>query len=173
MKNFTFGLKHISGQTNNVPYALSRRCLILQECQVIVLGFDHLKAIYREDPYFRKIYEACENPMSRDRSPWIEYMLQEKILFKIIQLCIPRCSMRDNLLQEKHSRGLAGHFGQDKTYAQLSSFYYWSSMREDVKRFVEKYRICQYAKGRSWNARLYQPLPIPSQPWDAISMDFV
>ena len=75
MKNFTFGLKHISGQTNNVPYALSRRCLILQECQVIVLGFDHLKAIYREDPYFRKIYEACENPMSRDRSPWIEYML--------------------------------------------------------------------------------------------------
>jgi hypothetical protein len=49
--------------------------------------------------------------------------------------------MRDNLLQEKHIGGLAGHFGQDKTYAQLSSFYYWLGMREDVKKFVEKCRI--------------------------------
>ena len=38
MQNFTFVLKHISGQTNKVVDALSRRCLILQECQVTLLG---------------------------------------------------------------------------------------------------------------------------------------
>ena len=32
MHNFTFVLKHISGWTNKVVDALSRRCLILQEC---------------------------------------------------------------------------------------------------------------------------------------------
>ena len=55
--------------------------------------------------------------------------------------------MRDSLLQEKHGGGLDGHFGQDKTYAQLRSFYYWPGMRADVKKYVEKCRVCQYAKG--------------------------
>ena len=41
--------------------------------------------------------------------------------------------MRDNILQENHSGGLAPHFGQDKTYAQLRSFYYWLDMRELLK----------------------------------------
>ena len=46
-------------------------------------------------------------------------------------------------------------------------------MQTDVKRFVEKCRICQHAKGKSQNTGLYQPLPIPDRPWDAVSMDFV
>ena len=31
----------------------------------------------------------------------------------------------------------------------------------------------KYVKERSQNARLYQSLPIPSQPWDDVSIDFV
>jgi hypothetical protein len=81
--------------------------------------------------------------------------------------------MRDNLLKEKHNGGLARHFGHDKKFAKLSNSYYWSSMREEVKKFVNKCRICQYAKGRQQNTGLYQPLPIPERSWDAISMDFV
>ena len=42
-----------------------------------------------------------------------------------------------------------------------------------MKTFVNKCRICQYAKGRQQNIGLYHPLPIPERPWDAISMDFV
>jgi hypothetical protein len=41
-------------------------------------------------------------------------------------LCIPKCSMRDNLLKEKHNGGLAGLFVHDKTFVQLSNSYYWS-----------------------------------------------
>ena len=36
----------------------------------------------------------------------------------------------------KHSGGLAGHFGTDKTYEQLSHFYYWPKMRIEVDNFV-------------------------------------
>jgi hypothetical protein len=68
---------------------------------------------------------------------------------------------------------LDGHFGHDKTYAQLSSSYYWPGMRSDVKKFVDRCRICQYAKGKQQNTGLYQPFPIPDRSWDAISMDFV
>jgi hypothetical protein len=47
-------------------------------------------------------------------------MIQDRLLFKGNQLCILNCSMRENLLKEKHSGGLAGHFGHDKTFAKLS-----------------------------------------------------
>jgi hypothetical protein len=42
-----------------------------------------------------------------------------------------------------------------------------------VIKFVNRCRICQHAKGKRQNTGLYQPLPIPERPWDAISMDFV
>jgi hypothetical protein len=110
--------------------------------------------MYKEDIDFKEAYEACKNPLLGDRSPWTEYLIQDGLLFKGSQLCIPKCSMRDNLLKEKHNRGLAGHFGHDKTFAQLSNSYYWPSMREEMKKFVNKCRICQYAKGRQQNTGL-------------------
>jgi hypothetical protein len=44
-------------------------------------------------------------------------MIQEGLMFKGNQLCIPKCSMRDKILKEKQSGGLAEHFGHDKTFA--------------------------------------------------------
>ena len=38
---------------------------------------------------------------------------------------------------------------------------------------MEKCVVCQKDKGKTSNACLYTPLPIPSKPWDSISMDFV
>ena len=100
-------------------------------------------------------------------------MIQEGFLFKGNQLCIPKCSMRDNLLNKKHNGGLAGHFSHDKTFSQLSGSYYRSGMRTKVIKFVNRCRICQHEKGKRQNTGLYQPLPILERPWDAISMDFV
>jgi hypothetical protein len=140
---------------------------------VKTLGFEHLKDMYHDDVDFKETYEACANPVLRDRSQWIEYMIQEGLLFKGHQLCIPKCSIRDNFLKEKHNGGLAGHFGHDKTFAQLSNSYYWLGMRIEVINFVNRCRICQHVKGKRQNTRLYQPFPIQKRPWDAISMDFV
>jgi hypothetical protein len=57
---------------------------------VKTLRFEHLKDMYYDDTDFKEAYEACENPMLRDRSRWIEYMIQEGLLFKENQLCIPK-----------------------------------------------------------------------------------
>jgi hypothetical protein len=173
MQNFTFVIKHISSTANKVADALSRKCLLLQEFRVRTLGFDDMRDMYADDLDFTEAYEAAENPVLRDRSQWIEYMIQDRLLFKGNQLCIPNCSMRENLLKKKHSGGLAGHFGHDKTFAKLSESYFWPGMRSEVKKFVDKCRICQHSKGRKQNAGFYQPLPIPDKPWDEISMDFV
>jgi hypothetical protein len=42
-----------------------------------------------------------------------------------------------------------------------------------VERFVAHCTTCQKAKSRLNPHGLYMPLPVPSAPWDDISMDFV
>jgi hypothetical protein len=142
MQNFTFVIKHISGTSNKVADALSRKCLLLQEFKVKTLGFDDLKDMYADDPEFKEVYEAAENLVLKDRSQWDEYIIQEGLLFRGNQLCISNCSLRENLLKEKHNGGLARHFGHDKTFAKLSESYFWLGMRSEVKRFVDRCRIC-------------------------------
>ena len=80
--------------------------------------------------------------------------------------------MRENLIKEKHSRGMIGHFGQDKIIAIIREHYFWPQFSKDVKKFVQSSQVCQMAKGFSHNTSLYQPLHIPSKPWEDISMDF-
>jgi hypothetical protein len=124
MQNFTFLIKHISGTANKVDDALSRKCLLMKEFKVKTLGFDNLKDMYKDDPDFKEAYEASENPFLRDRSQWDEYMIQDGLLFRGNQLCVPKCSMRENLLKEKHNGGLVGHFGHDKMFLKLNGSYF-------------------------------------------------
>jgi len=109
-------LKHISGQSNRVVDTLSRRLLIIQENQIQVLGFEHLRDLYEANIDFQEAYKACKNPVEVDTDPWMEYTLQDGLLFKNSKLCVPRCSMRENLIQEKHNEGMEGGFGSDKTF---------------------------------------------------------
>jgi hypothetical protein len=46
--------------------------------------------------------------------------------------------MRENLLNEKHNKGLVEHFGHDKTFSKLNRSYYWLGMRTDVKKFFDR-----------------------------------
>ena len=51
--------------------------------------------------------------------------------------------MRENLIKEKHSGGMAGHFGRDKTISILREHYFWPQMSQDVKKFVQSCQVCQ------------------------------
>jgi hypothetical protein len=81
--------------------------------------------------------------------------------------------MRENLLKEKNSGGLAGHFFHDRTFAKMRESYFWPWMWLEVKKFVDRCKIFQHSKGRKQNAGFYHPLSIPEKSWDEISMDFV
>ena len=48
-------LKHISGQSNRVADALSRILLIMQENQIQVLGFEHIRELYETGIDFRRL----------------------------------------------------------------------------------------------------------------------
>ena len=146
---------------------------MVQEGKIQVLGFEFMKELYDQDPYFQEAFEACKSLVQYDKGKWTKFMIQDGLLFRNNQLCIPKCSMRENLIKEKHSGGLDGHFGHDRTFEQPQHFYYWPKMRYEVHQFVNNCKICQHATGKSQNTRLYTPFPIPNRPWDSINMDFV
>ena len=60
-------LKHISGQSNKVVDSLSRILLIMQENQIQVLGFEHLRDLYEIGIDFQGAYRACKNLVEVER----------------------------------------------------------------------------------------------------------
>lgn len=108
---FNSVLKHKSGQMNKIGDALSRKNLLLCEIQANNVGFESLKELYAKDVDFKEAFEACNDLIAKNREPWVDFMIQEGFLFKGNKLCIPKGSMRDNLLKENYCGSLAGHFG--------------------------------------------------------------
>ena len=164
LQQFTFVIKHQSGKSNRVADALSRRHSLLTTMHSTVLGFASFADMYPTDPFFSRILGEAEQEMRSD------YTVQDGYLFKGLRLCVPDCSLRLKIISELHNEG---HVGRDRTLQLVVESYFWPTLRRDVERFVERCRICQVAKGKASNAGLYLPLPIPTQPWSDVSMDFV
>ncbi|KAL2237489.1 UNVERIFIED_CONTAM: Transposon Ty3-G Gag-Pol polyprotein, partial [Sesamum indicum] len=104
---------------------------------------------------------------------WDKFYLHDEFLFRANPLYVPNCSVRSLLLNGAYSGSLMGHFGISITLGVLSEHFYWSKMRTNVEKFVEKCIVCHKAKSKLNPHGLYMPLPIPSVPWEDISMDFV
>lgn len=78
------------------------------------------------------------------------------------------------LLHEYHAAPLAGHFGVKKMFHRLRSNFQWASMLKDVKTFVRNCSTCQQVKSVTQkSAGLLQPIPIPTDIWEDLSMDFI
>lgn len=120
--------------------------------------------LYISDPFFAAILLKLQHGEHTD------FALQDGSLFYGLKLCILACSLRLQIIQELHNEN---HVGHDRTLHLVSSSYYWPIMRKEAEQFMDQCHVCQMAKGTSSNAELYLPLPIPTQAWVDISMDFV
>lgn len=164
LQSNTFSIKNKKGQCNKVADALSRRLLTVQEVQIQSIGVECFKDLYPNDEDFVAIYKVCQEFQNHFHCEYAKFTLQNGLLFRGGQLCVPKGSMRENLIQEKHNGCLSGHFGLNKTLELVQCFYYWPRMQRDIRRYVEQCMVCQKEKGTSTNAGLYQPLPIPTRP---------
>jgi hypothetical protein len=100
-------------------------------------------------------------------------VLQDGLLYRANKLCVPASFIRLLFLQEAHGGGLMGHFGVKKMEDVLAAHFFWLKMRRDVERYVSWCTTCNKAKSRLNPHGLYMPLPVPSVPWEDISMNFV
>jgi hypothetical protein len=72
-----------------------------------VLGFEFIKDLLLTNPFYRPIVGDVTSRVRCD------YGLYNGFLFKEHQLCIPDCSLRLKIIQERHNEG---HMGHDKTF---------------------------------------------------------
>jgi predicted aspartyl protease len=78
------------------------------------------------------------------------------------------------VLFQCHDAVTAGHPGEKRTQKVLEGSYWWHNWRADVKRYVAACHSCQRNKSATQKpAGLLSPLPIPAQPWESVSMDFI
>jgi hypothetical protein len=69
---------------------------------------------------------------------------------------------------------VGGHSGATATYQRVKKLFAWTGIKAAVEEFVRQCDICQHVKHEHLKpAGLLQPLPIPSEPWQEISLDFV
>jgi hypothetical protein len=83
-------------------------------------------------------------------------------------------NLRLRVLQYKHDHLLSGHFGQNKTLELVRRDYIWPNLRSFVFDFVKTCTICKRNKSQRHKPYGFlKQLPIPSRPWNSISMDFI
>lgn len=76
------------------------------------------------------------------------------------------------LLKEFHSTPQGGHSGFYRTYRRVAANLYWLGMKKQVQQFVQACDVCQRQKYvASSPGGLLQPLPIPVQVWEDLSME--
>ena len=76
------------------------------------------------------------------------------------------------MVREAHGGALAGHFALNKTIDILKEHFYWPKMGGDVHKVISSCSICHKAESQ-FHQGLYTRLPVPVQPWDDVSMDFI
>nr|GEW11819.1 RNA-directed DNA polymerase [Tanacetum cinerariifolium] len=158
----------VLSKNNKVADALSRKTTLLVSISNDVLGSDSIKELYASDKYFRNTWMELETKQHRG-----EFLLLDGYLFKGNRLCIPKTSLRSQLIKEIHVGGLSAYLGRDKTISSVESRLYCSQLKRDVGAFMKRCVVCQEGKGKAQNTSLYMPLPVPESPWVEISMDFV
>ncbi len=82
--------------------------------------------------------------------------------------------LQTKVMQKEHDMPMAGHRGEHTTWVVIGKTFYWLEMKEDREHFVctcVKYQIMKsiYKKKHG----LCRPLPILSEPWENVSMDFM
>uniref|UniRef100_A0A2N9I716 Integrase catalytic domain-containing protein n=1 Tax=Fagus sylvatica TaxID=28930 RepID=A0A2N9I716_FAGSY len=167
IETFPYVIRYKQGKENIVADALSRRYVLLTSMSAKLLGFEYVKDMYADDADFSDVYKAC------DKTAFGKFYKHDGYLFKESKLCVPSCSMRELLVREAHGGGLMGHFGVKKTLDILHEHFFWPKMKKDVNRICGRCITCRKAKSKVLPHGLYTPLPVPSEPWVDISMDFV
>ena len=66
------------------------------------------------------------------------------------------------------------HSGYHRTYNCLAAHYYWPRMNQAIRAYVTSCDVCQKVKyWRQAPIGFLQPLPIPAEPFEVITMDFI
>ena len=91
------------------------------------------------------------------------------------RLVVPNSdAVKNAILYECHDRPYMGHVGTTKTLKLAERLFWWPNMEQSVRRYVQSCPSCQANKDSNQKpGGPLQLLPVPDEPWESVSMDFV
>ncbi|GBG74428.1 hypothetical protein CBR_g18840 [Chara braunii] len=174
---YDFELKPVKGKYNVVADALSRRSnyfgAIVHYLDIGIDLQEKVKQAYAQDPIYSDLLKRVRD--APETEP--DYRTTEALLFEktnvFDRLCVSNNKeIRSLILGECHD--IEGHFGWQKTLANLMRAYTWPGMKNDCIEYVRSCKVCQRNKTTTRAPLgLLRPLPIPDQPGDSVSIDFM
>ncbi|POM68620.1 Polyprotein, partial [Phytophthora palmivora] len=81
--------------------------------------------------------------------------------------------LRARIIHEFHDSPTGAHLSREKTLAAISRDFYWPRMYKWVRKWVRTCETCQRVKPSKSSQAPLHPLPIATEPWRSVSMDFV
>ena len=177
LAEFDYEIVHRPGKSNVVADALSRlNNIAVQNLGTVKQGvkredlFKGLEQAYKKDKETKRLLENQD--AEKDFC-----IVQNKIFYTgkgRMQLYLPQGEYRDFIMNECHDSRYAGHLGMKKTEELVQRDFYWPTLHQDVTSYVQTCEECQRNKASNLrSAGLLQPLEVPSQRWERISMDFI
>ncbi|OMO55704.1 reverse transcriptase [Corchorus capsularis] len=169
---FQYSIQYKPGTQNKVVDALSRSFPVEANCLAIsglVFSFlDDLRQYFISDTRGKLFFQQCQDSPS-------EFTIVNGLIMRDGRIVIPDSHpLQQTLLHEFHSTLTGGHAGISRTLVRLSASFWWNNMRKSVKEFVSTCKVCQEVKYLTSKPQgLLEPLPIPSQAWQDIAMDFI
>jgi hypothetical protein len=164
---YNFDIEYVKGKNNVVVDALSRRPSAYSMTEISVDWKSQLLVEYSKN---RFACELMDGKLQDDRYR----VINDIIYYKGRIYLVPESTFKKKVLQAFHDAPMAGHQGFLKTYRQVRERFSWKGLKGDIMCYIKECATCQKNKDEhSHPAGLLQPLPIPENKWEGISMDFI
>ena len=200
LSRFDFVLHHRPGKSMGKPDALSRRAdhgtgtddnsniVLLPSKLFAVRAIEGLEFVGPEKDVLRDIRNGSKQPeesvakavreLRRSSSRSIhsaEWSERDGLLYYRGRIYVPPTSdLRRRIVSLCHDTKVAGHPGRFKTLELVARNYWWPNMSRFVGQYSSQCDLCLRTKvQRRLPIGELQPLPIPEERWEVISVDFI
>lgn len=162
LMGFDFEIKYKSGKENSAADALSRQMQCMMLTTIHCPMWDGLDEEVQADQKLRSVVQDLLGQPDARRG----YQLKKDRLFYKDRIVLPKHSPQiPTILHEFHDSAVGGHLG---------NLVFWEGMKKDIQAYVQECEVCQRNNYQTLSpGGLLQSLPIPTQVWHDISMDFI
>ena len=176
MLGYDFEIIYKKGKQNVVADALSRKDEDVEAllCAISIIQPDWINEAREEWKNDEEVW-ALIRKLQQDSNTSDTFRWQNDSLWYKDRLYLCKNSqLKQKILMELHTSPLGGHSGFLKTYHRVKKEFFWDGLKSDIQKFVAECLVCQQNKVETIKTPgLLQPLSIPSQRWEEVSMDFI
>jgi hypothetical protein len=173
---YDFEIIYKKGKKNVVADALSRKDEDVEAflCAISIIQPDWIVEARDEWKNDEKVWSLIQR-LQQDSSASDTFTWKNDSLWYKDRLYLCKDSqLKQKVLLELHTSPVGGHSGFLKTYHRVKKDFFWDGLKTNVQRFVAECVVFQQNKVETIKTPgLLQPLSIPSQRWEEVSMDFI